>query len=313
MQESFLTSVRIVVPMALLMALGALIRRSGIIDRPTMRQLDRLLFRVFMPTLLFKNIYEMDISRGLSFGLMLFVGTSLLGLGLVALTVPRRITGDSAKAASIGQALVRSNYILFGLAIAESLYGEGNVGIVALLGAFTIPIMNALAVIVMETALAGRARLGPIAVSILKNPMIIATSIAFVLMALPYPFPPLLWGVVRDVAGVTTPLSFISLGVGLDLGKARADLRPLTLGVLLRTVLVPSIFLPLSVMLGYSGPTLCALLILFGAPTAVASYPMAVAMGADGPLAGQLVCATTLLSIPTIFLATFALLSLGLL
>ncbi|MBQ7264023.1 MAG: AEC family transporter, partial [Synergistaceae bacterium] len=147
----------------------------------------------------------------------------------------------------------------------------------------------------------------------LKNPMIIATSIAFVLMALPYPFPPLLWGVVRDVAGVTTPLSFISLGVGLDLGKARADLRPLTLGVLLRTVLVPSIFLPLSVMLGYSGPTLCALLILFGAPTAVASYPMAVAMGADGPLAGQLVCATTLLSIPTIFLATFALLSLGLL
>ncbi|MBQ7262114.1 MAG: AEC family transporter, partial [Synergistaceae bacterium] len=165
MQESFLTSVRIVVPMALLMALGALIRRSGIIDRPTMRQLDRLLFRVFMPTLLFKNIYEMDISRGLSFGLMLFVGTSLLGLGLVALTVPRRITRDSAKAASIGQALVRSNYILFGLAIAESLYGEGNVGIVALLGAFTIPIMNALAVIVMETALAGRARLGPIAVS----------------------------------------------------------------------------------------------------------------------------------------------------
>ena len=50
----------------------------------------------------------------------------------------------------------------------------------------------------------------------------------------------------------------------------------------------------------------------FATPSAVASYPMAVAMGADGKLAGQLVCTTTLLSIITIFLWTFILRSLGL-
>ena len=54
-------------------------------------------------------------------------------------------------------------------------------------------------------------------------------------------------------------------------------------------------------------------MILFAAPCAVASYPMAVAMGADGPLSGQLVVTTTLTSILTMFLFTFLFRSIGLL
>lgn len=313
MQESLLAAVRVVIPMVLLMALGVLARWKGFADRPSMRQFDRLLFRLFMPALLFKNIYEMDLSQGVDWGEMLFVAGSLLVIFLVGLLVPPRLVKERTKAASIGQALIRSNYILFGLAVAESLYGEGNVGSLALLGSFVVPASNALAAVILEWTLSGRARPLVILLSVLKNPMVVASMIAFGLLALPFRIPALLWGVVRDMAGVATPLSFISLGVGLDLKEARGDRRPLLLGVGLRMVLVPLIFLPLSVMLGYRGPTLCSLLILFASPTAVASYPMAVAMGADGQLAGQLVCATTLLSILSIFLFTFTFLGLGLL
>ena len=62
---------------------------------------------------------------------------------------------------------------------------------------------------------------------------------------------------------------------------------------------------------GFRGESLCAMMILFAAPAAVASYPMAVAMGADGQLAGQLVCTTTVLSVFTIFAWTFVLRTLG--
>ena len=117
----------------------------------------------------------------------------------------------------------------------------------------------------------------------------------------------------KDIAGVTTTISFISLGVSLDMGEARANRRPLAIGTALRMGLVPLVFLPLSVALGFRGQDLCGLMVLFAAPTAVASYPMAVAMGADGPLAGQLVCATTVLSIFTMFCYTFLFQSLGLL
>ena len=47
------------------------------------------------------------------------------------------------------------------------------------------------------------------------------------------------------------------------------------------------------------------IVILFGAPTAVSSFPMAQAMGGDGPLAANLVVLTTVCSMATLFLMIF--------
>lgn len=313
MLESFLVALRVVVPMALLMAVGAGARKAGWMDRPTMRSMDRLTFRLFMPVLLFKNIYETDLTRSFAPREALFAVLALLVIFPAALLLPPRLVKDPGQAASMGQAMIRTNYILFGIAVAESIFGEGNIGPVALLGAIVVPMTNALSVIVLEVRRSGRAEPGKLALSILKNPMVLATLLALALLSLPFRLPDLLWGAVKDIAAVTTTLSFISLGVSLDLGEARANRRPLLIGTALRMVLVPLVFLPLSVVLGFRDQSLCALMVLFAAPTAVASYPMAVAMGADGPLAGQLVCATTVLSVFTMFCYTFLFRSLGLL
>lgn len=314
MLESFLAALEVVIPMALLMLVGAGARKAGIVDRPAMRNVDKLTFRIFMPVLLFKNIYETDLSQSFAPKEALFaVAALVLAIFPVALLLPPRVVKNPAQAGSIGQAMIRTNYILFGIAVAESLFGEGNIGSVALLGAIVVPVTNALSVIVLEVNRSGRAEPGKLALSILKNPMVVATLAAIAAMALPFRIPALLWDVVKSIAGVTTTISFISLGVSLDLGEARANRRPLLFGVALRMVLVPLVFLPLSVALGFRGQSLCGMMVLFAAPTAVASYPMAVAMGADGPLAGQLVCVTTVLSVFTMFCYTFLFRSLGLL
>lgn len=313
MPDSFLVALWVVVPMVLLMTVGGGVRKAGLIDRPTMKAVDKLTFRLFMPVLLFKNIYETDLSEHFDLKEVLFALAALTVIFLFALLVPPRLVKDPAQAASIGQALIRSNYILFGISVAESIYGEGNTGSVALLGAIVVPLTNAMSVVVLEVGRSGQAGPGQIFRSILKNPMVVAALAALALMALPVRIPDLLWSVIRDIAGVTTTISFISLGVSLDLGEAKANRKLLTLGVVLRMLLVPLIFLPLSVALGFRGPNLCALLVLFAAPAAVASYPMAVAMGADGPLAGQLVCVTTVVSVITMFCFTFLFRTLGLL
>lgn len=313
MFESFLAALRVVTPMALLMAVGALVRVGHIMDRPTMQKMDKLTFRLFMPVLLFKNIYETDVSADFDVKATGFAFISLIAIFLMALLLPPRLIRDRGQAASVGQAVIRSNFILFGIAVAESLYGEGHVGAVALLGAMIVPVTNAMAVIILEVNRSGTADVGKILLSILKNPMVAATLLALAVMSLHIRIPELLYTVVRDIAGVTTTISFISLGVSLDLGEAWANRHPLGIGIFLRMLVVPAVFLPLSVALGFRGTILCALLVVFAAPTAVASYPMAVAMGADGPLAGQLVCATTVLSVVTMFCYTFLFRSLGLL
>lgn len=313
MLENFLAALRVVLPMALLMALGAGVRKAGLVDRPTMRSVDKLVFRLFMPVLLFKNIYETDLSQSFAAKDAVFSVIALLAIFPVALLLPRRLIKDHNQAASVSQAMIRTNYILFGIAVAESIFGEGNIGPVALLGAIVVPMTNALGVIVLELNRSGQASPGKLLLSILKNPMVLATLAALAMLMMPFRIPELLWSVVKDVAGVTTTISFISLGVSLDLGETRANRRPLAIGVVLRMVVMPLVFLPLSVALGFREQSLCALMVLFAAPTAVASYPMAVAMGADGPLAGQLVCATTVLSVFTMFCYTFLFRSLGML
>lgn len=314
MLESFLAALRVVFPMALLMLLGAGARRAGVTDRPAMQSVDRLTFRIFMPVLLFKNIYETDLSQSFTPKEAVFASLALLLVIFpAALLLPPKLVKDRAQAASIGQAMIRTNYILFGITAAESIFGEGNIGPVAILGAIVVPLTNALSVIVLEVGRSGRTKPGKLALSILKNPMVMATLAALAAMALPFRIPALLWDVVKNIAGVTTTISFISLGVSLDLGQFRANRRPLIIGLVLRMVLIPLVFLPLSVALGFRGQSLCGLMVLFAAPTAVASYPMAVAMGADGPLAGQLVCAGTVLSVFTMFCYTFLFRSLGML
>ena len=224
-----------------------------------------------------------------------------------------RLIKNGSQAATVGQAIIRSNYILFGLAVAQSIYGEGGTGAVALLGAVAVPATNAMAVVILELNRSGKAGPRQILMAIIKNPMVIAAILALLVKLVNIRFPDLIYSVIKDVAGVTTTVSFISLGVSLDLGETRSNIHPLTVGVILRMLVVPAIFLPLSVLFGFRNQELCALMILFTAPAAVGSYPMAVAMGGDGPLAGQLVCITTIVSIFTMFCFTMLFHSFGLL
>ncbi len=312
MKESFSAALSVVLPMMILMLIGVTVRVRGYIDRPAMKQYDKLIFILFMPMLMFKNIYEMDFSQGFAVKEMTFAGICLCVIFLFCLTFPKLLTKDGNKSSVIGQAVMRPNYILFGVVVSEALYGEGNVKTVVMLGVLVIPMINIFSAILLELNRSGQAKFGKLCLAILKNPMIAGALFAFAFKLFGIVIPAPLWAVVRSLANSTTTVSFISLGVGLDMMKAKADSKLLVYGVLLRMVIMPLVFMPLAVLAGFRGESLSAMMIVFAAPSAVASYPMAVAMGADGQLAGQLVCVTTILSVFTIFLWTFGLHSLGL-
>ncbi|MBQ7154378.1 MAG: AEC family transporter [Synergistaceae bacterium] len=312
MSESFFAAIRVVTPLMLLMAVGWFSRVRKWIDRPTMKEYDRLIFKVFMPVLLFKNIYDMDYSKGLAWKELIFVAVCLLVNFAFSMTFPRLLTKDGRKYSVLGQSTVRGNYILFGIAVCEALYGEGRTRMVVMLGVLVIPAINIFSAIILEAGRSKQANLLQLFLAIFKNPMIIGAIAGFIVKGLGIVIPAPIWSVIRSIANSTTTVSFISLGVGLDMAQALSDKRLLLWGVFLRMVVVPGVFMPLSVLAGFRGESLCAMMVVFAAPAAVASYPMAVAMGADGQLAGQIVCVTTVLSVLTIFLWTFGFHALGL-
>ena len=312
MSESFIAALTVVSPMMILMIIGWLCRTKGVITRPAMKEYDRLIFRVFMPLLLFKNIYEINFSGGVAVKEMVFTAVCLLIMFALCLDCPRYLTRDPRKYSVLGQAIVRGNYVIFGVVVSEALYGEGNIGVVIMMSMLIVPMVNIFSAIILEAGRSGKASPLKLFLAVLKNPMIIGAICAFIVKGFGIKIPAVLWSVIRSIANSTTTISFISLGVGLDMADAIADRRLLAWGVILRMIILPGIALPLAVISGFRGQSLCAMMVTFAAPSAVASYPMAVAMGADGQLAGQLVCATTIISVITIFLWTFAFKSLGL-
>lgn len=308
--ESLIMACQVVVPMAIMVGIGMLLRTVNLTDEPTMKKVDKLIFNVFMPMLSFYNIYKTDFTKLTNVGYIIF-GCGLLTLLFIAsMVIVPKFVKPMPTAAALGQAIFRSNYLIFGAAVAESIYGAGNFGMVTLLGAVAVPMYNAQAAILLERARNGNASPKKLAIAIIKNPTVIATVLGISVNLLGIVLPVLVLDVVQDLAGLTTPLSFLSIGVTLKLGAVEKKTY-LVSGVLLRLVLVPMIIVPLAVLCGYRGQELCALMILFAAPTAVSSYPMAVAMGADGDFAAQMVAYTTIFCLPTIFLWTLLLNTMG--
>ena len=304
--ESLLMAVQVVVPMAIMVCIGVIMRICKVADAATMKKVDNMIFKVFMPTLSFYNIHKTDFSKLNTIGYILYGVAVLMVLFLIAMTVVPKYVKPRPTAASYGQAIFRSNYLIFGAAVAESVYGAGNIGIVSLLGAVAVPLFNAQAAILLETARQGTASTKKLLLAIAKNPTVIATVMGLAVNFSGIVLPELVLGVVEDLSGLTTPLSFLSIGVSLSLG-AVSKKGYLTSGILLRLVLIPLVFVAIAVLLGFRVQELCALLILFAAPTAVSSYPMAVAMDADGDFAAQMVAYTTVFCLPTIFLWTLLL------
>lgn len=309
--NSFLVAAKVVVPMAMMVGIGVLLRIVNWADAPTMKKVDNLIFKLFMPAMSFYNLYNTDFSKFESVNYILFgVGVLMLEFLAAMFLVPKFVK-PRATAASYGQAIFRSNYLIFGAAVAESIYGAGNFGILTLLSSIAVPIFNITAAILLETARNGSASMKKLLLTIAKNPTVIATALGLAVNFSGLTLSPLILDVVQDLSGLTTPLSFLSIGVSLSVGKVTKKAYLIS-GVALRLVIIPLIFVPIAAVLGFRGQEMCALAILFAAPTAVSSYPMAAAMDADGDFAAQMVAYTTIFCLPTIFLWTYVLSSLGL-
>lgn len=86
-----------------------------------------------------------------------------IGLALSSKLLPREQRGVMT------QGIFRSNFVLIGLYIAETLVPDGSVGSVAVLGAIVIPLFNVLAVVVLSLYGGGRVSFRSIFIKVLKN------------------------------------------------------------------------------------------------------------------------------------------------
>lgn len=309
--QYFVTSLSVVLPLFLLLAIGYCIRVSKIVSYGALKEMNNVTFRLFIPILLFSNIYHSNLREGVPFKLIGFGIGSLAVMFLFYMLLVPRLERDNAKRGVMVQAICRANFVLFGLPIAVLLDGQGSVGTASLLVGATVPFMNIISVIALESFRGKGLNYKNMIKSILKNPIIIGALLGVLLSLSNIKLPVFIETVLSDIAKIATPLALIILGGTVTFTTVVTNRKQIFFSVANRLVVIPLIGLTIAVLLGFRNTELIVLMTMFASPTAISSYSMAQQMEGNAELAGQLVVFTTAFSIITLFVWVYLIQVLG--
>jgi len=303
--ENLIASAQVVLPLLMMMLIGLAAGKCGLLTKDVVQAMNRTLFYIFLPATVFRQIYSLDLKRQMDVKLMLFaVVVILLIIGLSIWLVPR-FEKDPPRAGSVAQGLFRGNFIIFGIALSQAVYGERALGLSTLIVTAVNPITNAMAVVCFDVLRAAKTNIKAVLLDIIKTPTIIASLSALSMVLLGIKIPKIVLDVIGDVSAVATPLALILLGATFtasNLVKYRTEIFWVCL---LKLFLIPVLVIAAAALLGFRNEAMVAIFAMIAPPIASSSFPVASAMGGDGDLAGQLLIATSVLSVFSIFLLVF--------
>lgn len=310
--ENLILSFNVVLPLFLMMILGYALKKINMFDEVTLKSMNNITFKAFLPTLLFHNVYKTNLDGVFNPQLMAFAAAAIIiSFSLLCVLIPI-IERDNAKRGVMIQGIFRSNFVIFGIPVIVSLFGEEFSGVTSLLIAVVVPLFNLLSVCSLEIFRGGKINIKNIIKGVITNPLIIASCIGLIFLLTGIKLPTPVEKTISDVSKIATPLSLILLGGSFKFSAYKKYVTQLVLCVLGRLIIIPGVFVPIAVSLGFRGVELACLLIMLSAPTAVSSFTMAQQMDADSELAGQIVVFTSGLSVVTVFLWIFILKQLAL-
>lgn len=309
--ENLMISANAVLPMCLVMALGYGTRRLGWLRREEISTINKIAFRIFLPCLLYYNIYCSDLSGSFDPLLMAYaVGGVLLTFGL-ALGYTLLTEKLPERRGVLIQGMFRSNYVIMGIPVATALLGADQLGTVSILIAVIVPLFNMLAVVVLEVFRGQKPKPLHILGQIAKNPLVIGSVLGILTLVAGIRLPHILEQTIQSVSAIASPLQLFLLGAFFQFSGLKTYRRELVTVSITKLIVSPGLFLGLGALLGFRGVAFVSLIGIFASPTAVNSFTMAQQMGGDAELAGDIVVTTSAASILTMFLWIFLFKSLG--
>lgn len=314
--SNLLFSFNTVAPIFILVAIGWLARRMNMVGKTFVESASKLNFRIGLSALMFLGIYQQNSTDASNWKFICFMTSACLSVALILFFTIPRFVKDKRKASAMIHTIFKPNIIVLGFPIAVMMFGDGNVGPIAMLLPVLVPVNNITAVLFLaaldpENKNAQSHSVKKALTSVLKNPIIIAAIGAIVFKQLAIPLPTVILKPLSSLADMATPLALITLGAQLTMQSVLSNRKYVIIATALKTLAIPLIFLPLAYFLGFRSYELAAAFLVFAAPSAVNSYMLAREMHSDEVLTGEIILSTTLCSLFVLFAGIFVLKSLA--
>ncbi|MEK0418551.1 MAG: hypothetical protein RI949_2557 [Pseudomonadota bacterium] len=280
----------LLLPDFLLIAAGYLICRHTTLNRPVWEGVERLVYYLLFPSLLFMSIVRNPLNLQSDVPLAAG-GLAVVMTGVMLAYAIKKAPGvDGLLHASGSQTAFRFNSYV-ALAMADRLAGPPGVAWMALLVSVCVPVCNIAAVWPLaRTGGHGYAR------ELIRNPLILATVGGLTCNLLQVQFPELVKVTLTRAGAAALPLGLMAVGAGLRLGALNESPRMAATFLGIRHVVLPGVAMALSLALPLSGPQQLLLVAFASMPTASSAYVLAVRMGGHGPFVAGIVSVSTLVA-----------------
>ncbi|MBC9879432.1 AEC family transporter [Bradyrhizobium sp. INPA01-394B] len=286
-------------PVFILIVLGALLRHSLMRLDTQWHGLERLTYFVLFPMLLIQTLVKADLSKvpvaGVG-GALLLAALAMSLLCLALRPALARLDIDGPAFTSIFQGATRwQTYVA--LSVSANLYGDVGLALASVAMVAIIPLVNVFSVAVLaHYASPEKQSARAIVMTVIRNPLIWACVVGLVINIIHLPLPKI-WHEVADALGRSSlAIGLLVTGAGLQIkGLLRPSLGA-TLGVAFKLVLMPVLALVLAARFGLSGDSLAIVAICAAVPTSPSAYVLARQMGGDAPLLAQIITLQTVLA-----------------
>jgi len=321
--DNFIFSLNATLPVFLVIMVGYALRRIGLLSEEFARVGDRLVFRVALPVMLFSEIAAVEWKDSFDLKFLLFCAGVAIVSFLVIYALAFAVIRERESVGTYAMVSFRGSAAVLGIAFVLNIYG--SVGFAPLMIVAVVPFYNIFSVLVLAiSARSGRegaeAAKGGLCVrkvlfEMITNPLIIAVVAAIPAALLHLPSKSWLtipFKCLDSIGGMATPLALLVLGASFRRDETLQKLRPVLTASLIKLVLLPALFVPIAVWMGFREAQLVAIAVMLASPTTVACYIMAKNMRGDATLASGTVMVTTLCSSVTVTALVYILRSCGL-
>ncbi len=284
----------LILPSFMLILIGLALARAFDYGRGFWEGLEKLVYFVLFPALLFRSIAVSSIDLG---GLAKTVGSAVgiifMAVALAALARPL-FRPEPRLAASCAQCAFRFNTYI-GFAVAGSLFGPKGLAVAALMAGVVVPIANVFAVLFLASH-GNRGLWGELA----RNPLILSTVSGFLFNLVGLRLPDFADRTLDLLGSSALPAGLLAVGAALRLEPPHGAMAPHAWWLGVKLLAKPLAAFGCIRWLGLSGIEAGVLLLWASLPTASSAYILAVRMGGDGPAVATQVTAGTLIAMVTI-------------
>ena len=280
----------------ILVALGALLSKTGILTESGVRSITDMVLMTVTPCVIIKSFVREFDAKALKGLLISFLIAVMVHIGFIVLSRIILHSKDISRERVLRLGVVFTNCGYMSLPLQEAILGETGV----FYGSSFIAIFNLFVWSYGIITISGDKKyLTP--KKLVFNPGMIGLAVGLVIFLFSLPVPKIIYQPISFIAALNTPLPMIIIGYHLsktDILKSIKDLQCL-LASLVRMLLLPSVAIALMYLCRVRGDMLVSAAISCSAPTAAITTMFASKFGGDTELSVNMVSLTTIMSLLT--------------